>query len=74
MCDTSQLDEKWSVKSHGYLGGYYGAGDESLMMKELRVRGPFVVSFQPKVDFMYYTKGIYSNVSNREITKDGAAS
>ena len=59
-----------TVAEYGYLGGYYGAGTAELMQKELRARGPFVVSFEPHRDFSYYTEGVYHSVSNRPAGED----
>jgi len=66
MCDPNDSDLWVTVDSYGYLGGYYGAGSEDLMMKELRARGPFAVSFEPGNTFAYYTKGIFSDQVLRE--------
>jgi cathepsin C len=66
MCEPNDSDIWVTVDSYGYLGGYYGAGNEELMMKELRARGPFAVSFEPGSAFAYYTKGIFSNHVLRE--------
>ena len=59
-----------TVEQYGYIGGYYGAGTAELMQKELRARGPFVVSFEPHRDFSYYTSGVYHSVSNRPAGED----
>ena len=63
VCDDA---EQWaSVDEFGYLGGYYGAATEELMMKELRARGPFAVSFEPGYEFSFYVGGVYQQVANR---------
>lgn len=62
-CDLScSKNSTWiGIDSYGYLGGYHGASTEELMLKELRARGPFVVSIEPTLDFSYYTKGIFQS-------------
>lgn len=35
---------------------------ERKMMEEILKNGPIVVSFEPEVDFMYYSEGIYHSV------------
>lgn len=32
------------------------------MMQEIKNNGPIVVSFEPKMDFMYFNSGIYHSV------------
>lgn len=32
------------------------------MMEEIKKNGPIVVSFEPKMDFMYYNGGVYHSV------------
>ena len=54
------------VKDYYYVGGYYGAADEENMMKELRLRGPFIADLAPERDFFYYSSGIYTAGSVRE--------
>ena len=40
------------------------------MLKELYANGPIVASFEPGMDFMYYEKGVYSEVkSNSYMTE-----
>lgn len=62
-CDLSCPDNStWiGIDSYGYLGGFHGACTEELMRKELRARGPFVVSIEPNLDFTYYKEGIYQS-------------
>ena len=59
-------DLRVGVSDYYYVGGYYGAADEENMMKELRLRGPFIADLAPERDFFYYSSGIYSAVSVRE--------
>ncbi|RWS06917.1 Dipeptidyl peptidase 1-like protein [Dinothrombium tinctorium] len=44
---------------YGYVGGFYGACNEELMMIELVRNGPMSVSFEVYSDFQYYKSGIY---------------
>lgn len=68
LCSDSDI---WvTVDSYGYLGGYYGAGNEDLMMKELRARGPFAISFEPGFAFSYYRSGIFSQQAVRENSEE----
>ena len=62
-CDlTCPANSTWiGIDSYGYLGGFHGACTEELMLKELRARGPFVVSIEPNLDFSYYVKGVYQS-------------
>ena len=68
--ECGEAPNRVTVDQYGYLGGYYGAGTAELMQKELRARGPFVVSFEPHRDFSYYTSGIYRSISNRPAGED----
>ena len=61
-CDINQLDKHYKVSNYYFLGGAYGKSTERLMMLELMNKGPFVVSFEPNMDFMFYRKGIYHSV------------
>jgi cathepsin C len=54
------------VSDYGYLGGFYGASNEEMILKELRVRGPIILSFEPEEDFMYYCSGVYEKISYRD--------
>jgi len=47
--------------NYGYIGGYYGASDEILMMKELHKNGPFVVALQMPRKLRYYKSGVFSD-------------
>lgn len=50
-----------AVKFWNYVGGYYGASDAAKMMQDLYKFGPMAVALEPGMDFMYYSKGIYSS-------------
>lgn len=67
-CDEASLKQKVTVADYYYVGGFYGASDEELMMKEIRARGPIIANFEPPYDFSYYQSGIYQRVSLREET------
>jgi hypothetical protein len=41
-----------------YIGGYYGASTEQLMMEEIMANGP---SFEVYDDFMNYAGGVYTH-------------
>lgn len=61
VCDYKKLySKKYRVSSYGYIGGYYGATNEELMMKELRARGPIPGNIRVPYTFNYYKEGIYS--------------
>jgi cathepsin C len=49
------------VSKYGYLGGYYGATNEILMMKEIRARGPMPGNLRVPYTFNYYHNGIFTN-------------
>jgi cathepsin C len=63
-CDLSgsqgaHANKRYRASRHHYVGGYYGASDADSIKKELVERGPVVMSFEPKEDFMYYKSGVY---------------
>lgn len=62
QCDLGHV--RYRATNHRYIGGYYGATREEAMKQELLARGPFVVSFEPTEDFMYYKSGVYSSGRN----------
>jgi len=64
-CDVTALEKRWRADNHHYVGGHYGGATEEKMLQELVDRGPLVVSFEPKHEFMYYDGGIYSTVPNQ---------
>jgi cathepsin C len=53
-----------------YLGGSYGKCDELLMIEELKTNGPFVVSFESDVNFIYYKSGIYHSLEQNNQSHD----
>jgi C1A family cysteine protease len=60
VCDYKKLPKQYKVSQYGYLGGYYGATNEILMMKELRRRGPIPGNIRVPFAFNYYKSGIFS--------------
>jgi len=62
-CDLGH--KRYRATGHHYVGGYYGGADADLIRKELVQRGPVVMSFEPKEDFMYYKEGVYRSGPNK---------
>lgn len=60
-CDNKYVKKRYYVSSYHYVGGYYGASSEVLMMKEIRARGPIPSNINIPWSFSFYRKGIYSN-------------
>ena len=61
VCDNYQLYPlKYKVSEYGYLGGFYGATNEILMMKEIRARGPIPGNMKVPFSFNFYKEGIFS--------------
>jgi cathepsin C len=60
VCDYTKKTKKYRVSKYGYLGGYYGATNEILMMKEIRANGPMPGNIRVPYTFNYYSHGIYS--------------
>jgi C1A family cysteine protease len=60
VCDYTKNPKKYRVSKYGYLGGYYGATNEILMMKEIRANGPMPGNIRVPYTFNYYSNGIYS--------------
>jgi len=56
---------RFRATNHHYVGGYYGASEETLIRAELVARGPVVMSFEPREDFMYYKSGVYKSGPNK---------
>ena len=68
VCDYKANLTKYYVSKYGYIGGYYGATNELLMLKELRARGPIPGNIAVPWSFSYYKRGIYSD--NKPLTKN----
>ena len=57
----TKSSKKYTVSRYEYLGGYYGATSELLMMKEIRARGPIPGNMVVPWSFSYYKNGVYSH-------------
>ena len=66
VCDYSKYSKKYTVSEYGYLGGYYGATNEILMMKEIRARGPIPGNMKVPFIFNFYRSGIFSTKPLKE--------
>mmetsp|Transcript_175374 Transcript_175374/g.562579 ORF Transcript_175374/g.562579 Transcript_175374/m.562579 type:complete len:584 (-) Transcript_175374:195-1946(-) len=58
-------NSRFRAINHHYVGGYYGGAEERLIKDELVARGPVVMSFEPREDFMYYKAGVYKSGPNK---------
>jgi hypothetical protein len=67
IANTYALDERLYISRYGYVGGYYGAGSESAMIKELQ-DGPLVVALNAPGDLFYYKGGIYHHDQKPEVS------
>ena len=61
VCDYNLYEKKYFVKDYGYIGGFYGAANEVLMMKELRARGPITGNIKSPLYFSIFSGGIFSS-------------
>jgi len=65
-CDSLQFtsqkcaNRRYYAKHYRYVGGYYGACNELLMMKEIMRNGPVIVAFQAPSSLFYYNGGIFT--------------
>ena len=71
VCDYKQYKKKYFVSDYGYIGGFYGAANEVLMMKELRARGPITGNIKSPLMFSMYSGGIFSSQELRENASKG---
>jgi len=55
-----------AADSYGYVGGFYGAGEEVAMMEELHKHGPIVAAIQAPRSIMYYRHGIFKATHFKE--------
>jgi cathepsin C len=62
-CDLGS--KRYRAHNHHYVGGYYGGSDAESIRQELVEKGPLVMSFEPKEDFMYYKNGVYKSVPGK---------
>ncbi|BFZ09041.1 hypothetical protein BsWGS_12080 [Bradybaena similaris] len=58
-CKTDKNCPRHYFTNYKYIGGYYGACNEALMMQAIYGNGPIAVSFEVYDDFMNYKSGIY---------------
>ena len=61
VCNYEKYEKKYFVSDYGYIGGFYGAATEALMMKELRARGPITGNLKSPLFFSMFSGGIYSS-------------
>eukprot|EP00689_Sawyeria_marylandensis_P001763 EC822375.1.p1 GENE.EC822375.1~~EC822375.1.p1 ORF type:complete len:197 (+),score=90.94 EC822375.1:3-593(+) len=54
--------QQFTVSDYAYVGGYYGASNEQLMMNEIYENGPISVAFMVYDDLVNYKEGIYRHV------------
>ena len=71
VCDYNLYDKKYFVSDYGYIGGFYGAANEVLMMKELRARGPITGNIKSPLFFSMFSGGIYSSKEIEENVSKG---
>nr|ACG60902.1 cathepsin C [Penaeus chinensis] len=58
-CDTDTSCARTYVSEYEYVGGYYGACNEELMLQALVEKGPLPVGYMVYDDFYNYGGGIY---------------
>ncbi|MCL4151157.1 UNVERIFIED_CONTAM: hypothetical protein GTU68_042760, partial [Idotea baltica] len=58
-CGTDTSCSRTYVSEYSYVGGYYGACNEELMLEALVTGGPFPVSYMVYDDFYNYESGVY---------------
>ena len=61
VCNYEKYEKKYFVSDYGYIGGFYGAATEALMMKELRARGPITGNLKSPLLFSMFSGGIYTS-------------
>ena len=71
VCDYTKYKKKYFVRDYGYIGGFYGAANEVLMMKELRARGPITGNIRSPIFFSMYSGGIFSSTEIQENVSKG---
>eukprot|EP00961_Rhodomonas_salina_P023555 316351-Rhodomonas_salina.1 len=55
-----RCDDKVFIRDYAYVGGFYGAGSEEAMMKEIMEHGPVAVAVDVHSEMLTYHEGIYS--------------
>ncbi|KAG7171209.1 Dipeptidyl peptidase 1-like 4 [Homarus americanus] len=63
-CDTDMSCARTYVSEYEYVGGYYGACNDALMMLALVENGPMAVAFMVYDDFPSYSGGIYHHTDS----------
>ena len=71
VCDYNLFEKKYFVTDYGYIGGFYGAATEVLMMKELRARGPITGNIKSPLFFSMFSGGIFSSQEIKENASKG---
>ena len=71
VCDFEKYEKKYFVSDYGYIGGFYSAANEVLMMKELRARGPITGNIKSPFMFSIFSGGIYSSKEIQENVSNG---
>nr|ADO65979.1 cathepsin C [Eriocheir sinensis]ADO65981.1 cathepsin C [Eriocheir sinensis] len=64
-CVTDSTCSRTYVSDYEYLGGYYGACNEELMLQALVENGPLAVAYAVYDDFGNYEGGIYHHTGER---------
>lgn len=64
-CKTDASCGRTYVKDYEYVGGYYGACNEELMLQTLVENGPLAVGFMVYSDFQSYKGGIYHHTGTK---------
>jgi len=63
-CQTKTTCPRHYFTNYKYVGGYYGASNEAVMLQALYEGGPLAVGFFVYGDFMNYKSGIYHHVDS----------
>ncbi|XP_074160785.1 dipeptidyl peptidase 1 [Sminthopsis crassicaudata] len=63
---TPKKCSRYYTSEYSYVGGYYGACNEALMLHELVQNGPLAVAFEVYDDFIHYHTGIYHHTGLRD--------
>jgi len=61
--------QRRTATNYYYVGGYYGACEADMMMKEIYENGPVSVSFEVYGDFMGYSSGVYIHQNTSAATQ-----
>jgi cathepsin C len=49
----------YEIRDYGYVGGYQGAANEEMLMREVYKNGPVEIAVFVGQDFLYYNSGVY---------------